>query len=287
MKNIFKLWLDLYLPINLHPIKKLLFKATMPITNRLLSHRDRHHGESCYIFGDGVSIKWFDLSAFPAKPAFTLAWLPYHKQAEKLNIKYGILSEPKFFYPYYKLPIPPKTWWRNRIQSKNRKLIKNHLDRDFFVNLSNYPVLRGNNIYFIFRSIADLDFEFLNECNAARQGIYDGSFRCAIALAIYMGFKEITLVGCDYTHETSRTQHWYEKGEGFLHPQPDYQRRYLEIAQKYAKITTITMEGGSNVLPAITYTEYTGRPLAFRENHELTDIEMLKLLDTWPGHTIF
>jgi hypothetical protein len=39
------------------------------------------------------------------------------------------------------------------------------------------------------------------------------------------------------------------KGRGFLDLHPDYQRRYLEIAQKYAKITTITMEGGADVLP--------------------------------------
>jgi hypothetical protein len=147
--------------------------------------------------------------------------------------------------------------------------------------------LGGKNVYFLFRSIPDGDFAFLSECNAVGEGIYDGSFRCAIALAIYMGFKDIVLVGCDYTHEISRTQHWYEKGGGFLNPHPDYQRRFLEIAQKYVKITTITMEGGSSVLPSVTYVEFTGRPLEFRENYELTDKSTLELLDTWPGYSIF
>ena len=135
-------------------------------------------------------------------------------------------------------------------------------------------------------SIDDPYSKFLNECLASDIGIYHGSFRCSIALAIYMGFEDITLVGCDYTHEISRALHWYEKGKGIVETHSDYQRPYLEIAQKYAKITTITMDGGGGVLPAVTYTEHTGRTPIFRENHELTDMETLKLLATWPDYSI-
>jgi len=272
---------------NLDMLRKVLFRVAKPVTSRVLQLKNRHKGESCYIFGDGISIKWFDLNAFPEKPTFALGYIPYHKDSESLNLKYCLLTEPKYFYPYFKLPWPPKTWWRNKIQKKYRELITNYQNIDFFVNLSNYPVLNGKNIYYLFRSIDDSNFEFLQECLAKGEGIYDGSLRCAIALAIYMGFRDITLVGCDYTHEPSRSRHWYEKGEGILCPQPDYQRSYLEIAQNYAKITTITLQGDGSVLPAKTYTAFTGHPLALRENNELMDMETLKLLETWPGYTIF
>jgi hypothetical protein len=273
-------------PDNLGKLRKALFKVAKPVTSRVLQLKNRNKGESCYIFGDGISIKWFDLSAFPEKPAFALGYVPYHLQSESLNLKYGLLTEPKYFYPYFKLPWPPKTWWRNKIQNKYRDLILDQLDMNFFVNLSNYPFLRGENIYYIFRAIDDSNFEFQRECFLKGEGIYNGSLRCAIALAIYMGFEDITLVGCDYTHESSRSLHWYEKGEGVLSPQPDYQQLYLGIAQRYAKITTITLEGRGSVLPAKTYTEFTGCPLIFRENDELMDMQTLKLLATWPGYTI-
>ena len=274
-------------PDNLGKLRKALFKVAKPVTSRVLQLKNRNKGESCYIFGDGISIKWFDLSAFPEKPAFALNYFPFHKEAESLNLKYAFINEPYWFYPYSRLPWPPKTWWRNKIQNKYRELIANRSDIDFFVNLSNYLVLNGKNIYYLFKTIDDSNFEFQQECLSKGEGIYDGSLRCAIALAIYMGFEDIMLVGCDYTHETSRSHHWYERGEGVLCPQPEYQRLYLEIAQNYAQITTITLKGYGSVLPAKTYAEFTGGPLAFRENDELMDMEMLKLLKTWPGYKIF
>jgi hypothetical protein len=268
-------------------LKEILFKVSKPVRDRVLDLKNRHKGESCYIFGDGMSIKWFDLSAFPKKTAFSLSYLPYHTQSGVLDLRYSLMTEPKYFYPYFRQPWPPRKLWRNRIQEKYRRVIVEHPDTIFFVNLSNYPVIRGGNICFLFRSIEDDAFEFIRECRDRGLGIYEGSFRCAIALAIYMGFADIMLVGCDYTHDISRSLHWYEKGEGTLLPQPDYQRDYLEVARKYARIMTITMEGGGSVLPSMTYTELTGKQLAFRENHALLDPETKKFLATWPGYAVY
>jgi len=78
-------------------LKKVLDKIARPITNRLIGFKGRHKGESCYLFGDGVSIKSFDLDAFPEKPAFALGILPFHKQANALNIRYALLIQPFFF----------------------------------------------------------------------------------------------------------------------------------------------------------------------------------------------
>ena len=99
-----------------------------------------------------------------------------------------------------------------------------------------------------------------------------------------MGFEEIILVGCDYTHENSKTGHWYEKGKGILNPHLNYGSQLLEIARKYAKIITITMDGGGSIIPGVTYSEFTGRSLSFRENNEIIDLETLKLLDMLPGY---
>jgi len=248
----------------------------------------KHKGESCYIFGDGVSIKWFDLDAFPEKPAFGLNRFPFHKQANSLNIRYGIHLNSFYFYPYIMLPAgEDKKWWRNKIKDKDVDLFKKNKGIDYFVSLSNYPTLRGSNIFHLFSTINDLDFDYLQECQANEVGVYDGSLHAAISLAIYMGFEEIVLVGCDYTHENSRIGHWYEKGKGTLVLHKDYQRRFLEIACKYAKIITITTEGGGDVISGVPYQEFTGRPVSFRENYEITDMETLKLLDTWPNYKIF
>ena len=42
-----------------------------------------------------------------------------------------------------------------------------------------------------------------------------GVLRRAISLAVYLGFKTIYLVGCDYLMIPSRYGHWYEKVSGY------------------------------------------------------------------------
>jgi hypothetical protein len=269
-------------------LKKILEKIARPITNKVLKFRGKHEGESCYIFADGISVKWFDLEALPKRIGFGLNRFPFHKQSNSLNLKYGIHLNSFYFYPYIRLPAwGNKKWWRNKIKDKDIDLFKKNKKSDYFVSLSNYPTLRGNNIYHLFRKINDPNFEYLQECYTNEIGIYDGSLHAAISLAIYMGFEDIVLVGCDYTHENSRMGHWYEKGEGIILPYVDYEKKFFNIASKYANIKTITLDGGSSVLPSITYSKYTGRPLCYHENHEITDIETLKLLATWPDYKIF
>ena len=58
--------------MNLPMYKNFLFKVANPILSRIYSLKNYHKGESCYIFGDGVSIKWFDLSSFSDKPVISL-----------------------------------------------------------------------------------------------------------------------------------------------------------------------------------------------------------------------
>lgn len=253
------------------PLKSVLKKIVKPICNNLLKLKNCHKNESCYIFGDGLSIKFFDLEAFPKKITFALNFFPFHNKANILDTKYKIITAPYWFYPYYR-------WQRNNLKDVYLDLIKKEKNSDYFISLSNYPVLRGSNIFHLFVNIDDPEFEFFRECEANKVNTISSSFRTAISLSLFMGFKEIILVGCDYTHEISKSRHWYEKGNGVLKPQYNYQKKFLKIAEKYAKIITITTKGDGSVLPGISYTEFTGHHLSYNENYNLMDIKTLKLL---------
>ncbi len=280
---------------NLSKVKKTIFNISKPILNSVLSLKNIHAGESCYIFGDGISIKWFDLSAFSNKPSISLNKIAFHKQFNYLNLKYSLFIEPYYFYPYFwdrdeaTVKNTGKKFFKNNVQKKFREVMKNQKKTTFFINLSNYPVLWNSNIYYLFQLIDDPNSEFLQECYHKNENIFKGSFRSAISLAIFMGFKEIFLVGCDYTHEITRSQHWYKKGQGKIFKNPDYQKNFLSIAEKYAKITTITLEGKGSYLPSKTYFEFTGKKPKFRENFDLMNNSMLKTLseDPWCKDLIF
>ena len=151
---------------NLTFVKKIIFQISKPILNPILSLKNIHKGESCYIFGDGISIKWFDLKEFTNKPVFSLNKIAFHKQSNFLNLKYSLFIEPFYFYPYFwdrdKATVEEtgKKFFKNNIQKKFRDIIGQQNNTTFFVNLSNYPVLRNPKNY-LFQLIHDEESNFL------------------------------------------------------------------------------------------------------------------------------
>lgn len=258
-----------------------------PYIKKILRYKNIHKGDSCYIIGDGISIKWYDLSLFSDLISIPLSLIPFHNDFYKLNSRYCILSEPYWFYPYFKLPKPYGYYWKNLHQIEYRKIIKANSDIDYFINASNIPVLSGKNLTFIFNKIYDSSLASDYISNVITP--FAGSFRTAITLAIYMGFKKVYLIGCDYTHNPSMSLHWYEKGEGVLGNSVSYQEDYLKLAKQYVDITTISTNGRTNtsLIKSISYQDYTGKQMHFRENNELMSRKILKILDTWPGYKIY
>lgn len=266
-------------------LKDYLLNIAQPELSKVHRYRNAHKGDTCYIFGDGISIKWFDLSEFSGKISIaTASLLPFHNAFCALDMRYIMLTEPFWFYPGLLTKYVTKSVSMPDISRAYRRVIKDNPDTHFFLNLSNFPVMRGENISYLFRDIRDnrLDSNFITR----RINAFHGSFRAAILMAIYMGFDHVYLVGCDYTHVPSRSLHWYEKGCGFFWAHENYQKDFLAIAKEFIDITTITLDGTSDFVNAITYEKYTGREPVFRENTELVDKKYLKVLATWPGYSI-
>lgn len=267
-------------------LKDLIYDVYARSGKNLDRYKNTHRGEDCYIIGDGTSIKWFDLKAFNDKPVFALCYLFFHRNFSDIGRPiYVPFNSPFYFYSHYKMTIPPYARWKNNIQNRYRQFIKQYHDAQFFVNLSNYPVLQGKNVNYFFKSIPGS--ELSDRCMSQNLTPFEGGFRAAIIMAVFMGFKKIYLVGCDYTHKNARAKHWYEFGPGISIPDDGYNRDFLEIAEKYAEIITITWEGEGRYLPSIEYEKYTKQVPVYKENCDLIDMNDLFLLDTWPDYTIF
>ena len=256
-----------------------------PLLSKIHRYKDAHKGESCYLIGDGISIKWFDLAAFSDKTAIPCAFIPFHNDFNKLSVQYLSIAEPWWFYPWERDPATTGVYKKNPRQLAYRDVIKKHPEKTFFLNLSNYPVLNNKNIIYYFRDFNDktLSENFITY----RINGFHGSLRSSISLAIYMGFDHIYLVGYDYTHIPSRTLHWYEKGEGLFIDHENYNKDFFEIAKEFIDITTITLDGTSSFINSVTYKEHTGRDPIYRENTNLVNGEHLKVLSTWSGYNIF
>jgi hypothetical protein len=266
-------------------LKNILVPFAKPILSKIHRFKDAHRGESCYLMGDGVSIKWFDLKAFSDKTSIPSAFIPFHKDFDKLSVKYLSIAEPWWFYPWERDPAVTGKISVNPRQLAYRDILRKNNNKEFFINLSNYPVLHNKNITYLYKDIYDkrLPSNFITrQINA-----FHGSLRSSILLAIYMGFDHVYLVGYDYTHLPSRNLHWYEKGKGIIHPHENYNQDFFAIAKEFIDITTITLDGTSDFINAVTYKEHTGRDPLYRENNELADERYLKALATWSGYSIY
>jgi hypothetical protein len=266
-------------------LKNLLVPVANPILSKVHRYKNAHKGESCYLIGDGISIKWFDLAAFSNKTAIPCAYIPFHNDFDKLSVQYLSFAEPWWFYPCERDPAITGPYKKNPRQIAYRDVISKYSDKTFFLNLSNYPVLSNKNIIYLFRDFNDktLSKNFITY----RINSFHGSLRSSISLAIYMGFDHVYLVGYDYTHSPSRALHWYEKGHGILFDHENYNKDFFDIAKEFIDITTITLDGKSNFIRSETYKEHTGRDPIYRENTDLVNREYLKILATWSGYSIF
>lgn len=266
-------------------LKDTLYNFCSPILNRVTRFRNIHQGESCYIFGDGISVKSYDLSKFSDKITFAGNYIPFHKDFEQLDARYCIMSAPFFFSPFFGYSNPDFKDYLYRMSKLYKKKIAAYPDKDFFLNISNYPFVSVKNSYFNFINYPQkgLPAEFVSN----KMNCFTGVMRHAVSLALYMGFNDIYLVGCDYTFSPTQQLHWYEYGKGTQLEMSGYEKDFFTLASRSARITTVTLNGKSDLLPYITYSEFTGAEPTFRENNLLADEETLQTLATWQGYSIY
>ena len=115
-------------------------------------YHDLHKGESCYIFGNGPSIKWFDLSVFSDYVGISTGSIPFHNDFKKLNVKYHAIVEPWYYCPK----------WMQRYQllrdarlisKKHKDLMSQNKGIDFFINVTSFPWVTGLNINYVHRML--------------------------------------------------------------------------------------------------------------------------------------
>ena len=254
--------------------------------HQVLRFKNKHQGEDCYIFGDGVSLKWFYLPHFADKVAIVNGLLPFHNDFKVLNAKYCILAEPYWFYNQNLSKYISNSVIQPAISSEYKSLIDRSPGTQFFVNFSNLFAVNSRNVAYLFKRFPNNNVfdKSLGDLN-----YFKGSLRTSISLAIYMGFKNIFLVGCDYTHSPSLNLHWYERGKGKLGTAPhSYEQSFLISALSFANISTITLPGVSSAhIKAIDYFKFTGYSPSYRENTDLLETRYLQILDTCHNYTIY
>lgn len=248
--------------------------------------RGRHNQEECYVFGDGPSLKWFDIKEFSDLPSICCNWFPFHKDFSSLDVRYCTLLEPYAFVPKVFQPKGLDVRHATEIIKEYRVIMKKYSTKNFFVSASNLFSIWGKNINFMFRQFPDpqTEVDFLLQ----QAESVNGSFHACLTLAKYLGFKKIYLVGFDaWTIQPARNGHWYEFGEGEFFEADNFATDFLNNLKREVEIISITYDGQSRNVGCISYESYTGKKPEYKENHELLSERNLKLLSTCPDYKIY
>ncbi len=264
---------------------RMLFQLSKKILARNRKFKNLHKGESCYLFGNGISLKEMDLAKFNDKISIGCSYLWLHNDFDALNTKYYCEPEPFWYYPFYRNKLSGKIE-RNPYSSLQKRLQKKYPYVSFFTSLSNIFGIRGDNVYYLHHF--DNEEPSLDKFRMDEVFYFIGSLHVMIGMAIYMGFKSAYLVGCDYTHSPQRILHFYEKGKGISKFDDNHNADFFKVAQERIDLTTITSVGStSKTLKYIDYHDYIGAEPVFRENTELVKKKYLDVLAAWPGYSIY
>lgn len=254
---------------------KALFCLSKGVIRGNRQYMNRHMGESCYIFGNGASLKGMDLSSFSDRISIGCNSLFVHKDFLKINCYYYLLPAPFVLYRYAKYY---GRWQRNYIGDQFKEKIRLFPNTLFFTNLSNFFALDSKNVRYL-HHFGKRDWNFGNARLDGVFGFMEGAFFSMIGLAYLMGFRKLRLVGCDYTFYPRYQSHFFEKGRGFAIQEecPIYASDFLKECEQFLDIETIVPPGiRSQSIATKEYEKLTGKSYIYRENTEIVRMDDLE-----------
>jgi flavin-binding protein dodecin len=164
--------------------------------------KNKHIGKRCFVLGNGPSLKNQDLSLLSEEYVFTVNQIMRHQDFDKIKTNYHFWADPMFF----KIDEKNIKDFELLQVMKNVNSLDNKPNCFFPIEQKEFVEKFGlNNTLNInyFRSKETFHDKYTKEIDFAKNipGFHT-VVQWAIIMAIYMGFKEIYLLGCDNTSIT-------------------------------------------------------------------------------------
>lgn len=265
---------------------QLLFNLAQPLLRRNKQFQKHHSGQSCYIFGNGASLKGMDLARFSDRVSIGCNSLFVHKDFDKLDCRYYFLPAAFLFHRYRKYY---GRWYRNYMGDLYREKVITHRNVSFFTSLSNWVGLRTDNLFYT-HHFGSREWDLEQAHLDGRFSFMQGGMYAMVGLAFWMGFNRITLVGCDYAFSPRYGSHFFERGLGekIESEGPPYGEDFFCECSKVMDLSILVPDGiQSDLIPFVEYSAYTGKPFQYQENTEIVSPHCLSLLAKQGYYKIF
>ena len=215
--------------------------------------KDKHAGETCFIIGNGPSIKEMDLSKLSDKYTFMVN--------ASINTKLFDVIKPNYHCVYDRAVL-------NELSDVLRKNFENNkYNTEFFLNRIAMKEFKDyKNVNFVYSTILPIEDKIRYDLTK-NANVFINVLPFAIMCALYMGFKKIILLGCDFSFFAYRKQaHFYDIEK-----------------QKVRKETLYQDLAGC----AIAWQQYNSlKKFAMKNNIEIINSTPNSLLDVFPQVSI-
>jgi len=252
-----------------------------PLVARNRNLKGLHQGETCLVFANGGSLKYYDISKLPRIPGIICAYSLADSRMKSLDIRYWLWGESYSLYSFLYNTYPHvMKFQKNMIRPIFERLIKANPDVRIFANLTNiYSTLcRRKNVNYLYhfgdRSSGGFDMaDNFASCH--------GALDYMLGVAKYLGFKKAILVGCDYLGSPPTMGHFYADYETFEGPYLEsYCDRVREVVDRIGiEVLVIVPEGAES--PGFqwdTYENYFGLERREFKNTEFLETETIDLM---------
>ena len=253
--------------------------------------KNSYKDKSCVIFGNGGSIKYFDIKRHEGFYYMGTSYALLHREIVDLKPEFYVIPQKYDFYPFvYINNTNQKEWRLNHRLRIYEEIIKKGAETRFFINFTNYygffnkPKLL--NFFYSFDDFKFIEDGFENDLSN-NFNCTGGSLEIMIGISKYLGFKRIILIGCDYLGTPKLEGHFYSNVDPWI-GKPIYDS-YVERIKKLTEgleVITIFPKGIiSKDFKTFTYDyffekkNYNNKNIIIKKNHELissSDINLLK-----------
>jgi hypothetical protein len=243
-----------------------------------LKYQNIHKGETCLIFGNGGSLKYYDLSAIGKKYlSIGCTYSLVDKRLSGLEMNYCVIPSAYFFY-YFRLHSYAKKIIINLIGKIVKKIIIKNTNTRFFVSLTNYYSLfcRSHSLSY-FHHFGDKTSNSYDL--AGNFSTTTGALEMMISLAKFMGFAKVILLGCDYLGSPTLEGHFYADSIPFYGAdKPEYVTRIKKVAGELDVVVILKKGSLCPVFESYNFEEYFGAPEYYQSNTEFIDEEYLIMM---------
>ena len=262
----------------LYPIWKMLHNTEAQALRSNTQYKNIHKGERCFILGNGPSLKLEQLDLLEDEYVFTVNQFARSEQVRSVRPNYHFWADPIFF--------------KDEGSDASKEIVKTMIDvgqynSDFvsFFPINEMDFVQRNGIdkkihtgYFY--SPLSLESGMINNIDYSKFTPGFGTVvQWCITMAIYMGFKEIYLLGCDHTGLMVQFKTALRKMD-----ETEYAYKYSDVEKK--RMEDMVDKQGMEVLTFAYYNSTVEYRLLYefckKKNINLVNCSSVTVIDSIP-----